>query len=97
MKFPDRDIISELQICALNWISDNKLEKEYMNFLYGKTSKVPKMYECRYQAISFALSYMEYSIGFLLKERPEDLKDCFPINGPYGMTTDRIIKSEDKE
>lgn len=91
MKLPDRDIISELQLCALTWISDNKLEKEYMNFLYGKTSKVPKMYECRYQAISFALSYMEYSIGFLLNERS-------PINGSYGITTDSFsIESEDKE
>lgn len=83
MKMPDRDIISELQLCALKWISDNKLEKEYLNFLYGKTSKVPKMYECRYQAISFAMSYMEYSIGCLLKERSEDCKEisCFSIGG----------------
>lgn len=68
MKLPNSDIISELRLYALNWISDNKLEKEYMNFLYGKTSKVPNMSERRYQAIAFALSYMEYSIGFLLKE-----------------------------
>lgn len=55
-----KDLISELQVCALEIIKREKLEEEYNKYMICKG---PYSHHLRYMLIDFILQYTELNIG----------------------------------